>query len=184
METMNARHAGRLVVWACVAATMAATAVVTVRGDNAAAYAQVVETLRKELAIPFTSPEDPGLLQRRARLRTLFASVPPSHAKTLFDRLGVKPTKDELSEGVPLQACDRHAAGAAGHSREDPAAGAAPTCPRTKARAAAGLGDDAAAAVRIRPLRHGAQAPRGLVDRAPTRTPSIGNGGTSAGSTS
>ena len=98
METMNARHAGRLVVWACVAATMAATAVVTVRGDNAAAYAQVVETLRKELAIPFTSPEDPGLLQRRARLRTLFASVPPSHAKTLFDRLGVKPTKDELSK--------------------------------------------------------------------------------------
>ena len=98
METMNARHAGRLVVWACVAATMAATAVVTVRGDDAAAYAQVVETLRKELAIPFADSEDPGLLARRARLRTLFAGVPPSHAKTLFDWLGPKPTTDELSK--------------------------------------------------------------------------------------
>lgn len=98
MESMNARHTGRLVVWACVAATMAATAVVTVRGDNNATYAQVVETLRKELAMPFTDPDDPGLHQRRLRLRTLFANVPPSHAKALFDRLGVKPTKDDLSK--------------------------------------------------------------------------------------
>jgi hypothetical protein len=98
MESMKTRHTRRLVVWTCVAVAMAATAVVTVRGDNNAAYAQVVDTLRKELAMPFADPDDPGLLARRARLRTLFADVPPSHAKTLFDRLGVKPTKDDLSK--------------------------------------------------------------------------------------
>lgn len=65
--------------------------------DDAKVYAGVVQTLRKELAIRFTSPEDPGLLARRDRLRKLFAGVPPSHAKGLLDRLGQTATRDELS---------------------------------------------------------------------------------------
>jgi len=76
----------------------AAAAVIAAFGrDDAAAYEQVVATLRKELAIPFSSPDDPGLLERRGRLRKLFASVPPAYAKTLFARLGVKATSDDLS---------------------------------------------------------------------------------------
>jgi hypothetical protein len=97
MDTLTSRHIGRLVVCACAAAILASAAVI-VRADDAATYTQIVDTLRKELAKPFSDPDDPGLLERRARLRTLFSGVPPSHAKTLFDRLGVKPTKDELSK--------------------------------------------------------------------------------------
>jgi hypothetical protein len=69
----------------------------TLQADDAAVYAQIVEQIRKELAIPFSSPDDPELQKRRARLRTLFAKVPPSHAKVLLDRLGTRPTDDELS---------------------------------------------------------------------------------------
>ena len=183
METMNARHAGRLVVWACVAATMAATAVVTVRGDNAAAYAQVVETLRKELAIPFTGPEDPGLLQRRARLRTLFASVPPSHAKTLFDRLGLKPTKDELSKEFHYRLATATREELLGILAKIPPPAPPSAAPAPKPAPPLVWGTMAAAAVRIRPLRHGAQAPRGARQQEHRRAPSR-NGGTSAGSTS
>ena len=102
MESVNVKH--RFV--RATAAIMLAAAIMTARGviicaygqDDAAAYAQVVETLRKELAMRFTSPDDPGLLERRARLRALFAGVPPSHAKTLFDRLSATPANDDLSK--------------------------------------------------------------------------------------
>jgi hypothetical protein len=76
----------------------AAATVVTVNADDAAEYARIVKELEKELAIPFTDPDDPKLLERRARLRGLFAKVPGSHAKVLFDRLGVKATSDGLSK--------------------------------------------------------------------------------------
>jgi hypothetical protein len=61
-------------------------------------YAQMVQQLRKELAIPFQDPNDPGLYYRLQRLRRLFSGVPPSYAKVLYDRLGVWPTQDDLSK--------------------------------------------------------------------------------------
>ena len=92
------RSIGHLFVSACAAAMLAWSLAVTLEADDSATYAQIVETLRKELAMPFSDPDDPGLLARRARLRTLFGSVPPAYAKTLFDRLGAKATSDELSK--------------------------------------------------------------------------------------
>jgi hypothetical protein len=111
MESISTRHILRLVVWICAASAIATTTdvpAVTGTGGSAAAYAQpngdaaeyakVVATLEKELAMPFSDPNDPGLAQRRVRLRKLFSDVPPGYAKTLFDRLGVKPTQDALSK--------------------------------------------------------------------------------------
>ncbi len=105
MEPTNPRQARRLVAAACMAivfvavvATAGTMAAAASGQDGAAQYAQVVDTLRKELATPFTNPDDPGLLERRARLRTLFSNVPQSYAKTLFDRLGLKATRDDLSK--------------------------------------------------------------------------------------
>jgi hypothetical protein len=101
----QARHTRRLVVSACAAIAVAVLSsagrsIVTAASpqDGDAEYARVVDTLRKELAKPFSSPDDPGLAERRARLRTLFSGVPPAYAKTLFDRLGPKPTGDDLSK--------------------------------------------------------------------------------------
>ena len=105
MEPTRARLARRLVATAGVAIAVWAAAVPggtvarAASGQNGASeYAQAVETLRKELAIPFSSPDDPGLLERRARLRTLFSNVPSAYAKALLDRLGVRPTGDGLSK--------------------------------------------------------------------------------------
>jgi hypothetical protein len=105
MKAIDKAMIGGWMAAACVAATLA-VGLTTLKeevaaayaDDAAAAYSQVIEQLRKELAIRFTSPDDPGLLERRARLRTLFASVPPAYARTLFDRLGAKPTDDDLSK--------------------------------------------------------------------------------------
>jgi hypothetical protein len=106
MKSVKTPDVRRRVVAGCAAAVVFAAALVTIKGllvtvyaqDDAATYDKVVQTLRKELAMPFTNPDDPGLAQRRARLRTLFAGVPPSYAKTLADRLGPKPTGDDLSK--------------------------------------------------------------------------------------
>lgn len=104
MEFSSVRPACSRIAWSAAAAIlmsalMAVAQIQTaaVAQDDAKAYAGVLQTLRKELAIRFTSPEDPGLLARRDRLRKLFAGVPPSHAKTLLDRLGNTATADELS---------------------------------------------------------------------------------------
>jgi hypothetical protein len=88
----------RFAAGAALAAAIAAAASVTLQGDDAAEYAQIVQQVQKELAIPFNSPDDPKLLERRARLRALFGKVPVSHAQTLFGRLGLKATADELSK--------------------------------------------------------------------------------------
>jgi hypothetical protein len=106
MDSMKSRRGkllfacatGAAVVLAAVFAIVREDAVAAYGQDDAAAYAQAVKTLQKELAIPFTSPDDPGLLARRARLRTLFSGVPPAYAKTLLVRLGAKPTGDDLSK--------------------------------------------------------------------------------------
>jgi hypothetical protein len=88
----------RFAVCAAVAAAIATTASVTLKGDDESDYAQIVQQIQKELAIPFNSPDDPKLLERRARLRALFGKVPVSRAQTLFSRLGLKATADDLSK--------------------------------------------------------------------------------------
>ncbi len=104
MQTSNVRRARRLAASACFAVALAAPAVAgreavaAAPAQDDAEYTKTVDTLRKELAIPFSSPDDPGLLERRARLRTLFSNVPGAYAKTLFDRLGLKATGDDLSK--------------------------------------------------------------------------------------
>lgn len=66
--------------------------------SSAQQYADILQQLRRELTIPFKGPNDPGLYSRLQRLRRLFSRVPPSYAKMLYDRLGVRPTRDELSK--------------------------------------------------------------------------------------
>jgi len=60
-------------------------------------YAQVLTQVRRELALRFSDPADPRLLQRRRRLRRLFGLVPPSRTRELHARLGPRATSDELS---------------------------------------------------------------------------------------
>jgi hypothetical protein len=87
-----------VVVVAAVLGMMNGLRVTVYAQGDAAAYEKVVQSLRKELALRFSDPDDPRLVERRARLRTLFAGVPPSYAKTLADRLGPKATGDDLSK--------------------------------------------------------------------------------------
>lgn len=60
-------------------------------------YSEIVGKIRAELALPFTNPNDPGLYQRRLRLKALFASVPPTYATLLYLRLGDKSSCGDLS---------------------------------------------------------------------------------------
>jgi hypothetical protein len=60
-------------------------------------YEEILKSVRQELNLPFTDPNDPGLLERRRRLRVLFTSVPQARTKELHARLGAKPTGDALS---------------------------------------------------------------------------------------
>jgi Putative peptidoglycan binding domain len=65
--------------------------------NDALLYAGIIQNIRQQLALRFADPDDRGLIQRRARLRALFAAVPRSHARELYARLGVTATADELS---------------------------------------------------------------------------------------
>jgi hypothetical protein len=56
----------------------------------AKSYEEIMNALKCELQIPFTNPNDPGLYQRRRRLRNLFKALPAGHAKLLFDQLQKK----------------------------------------------------------------------------------------------
>lgn len=60
--------------------------------------ATVQESLKKELALRFTNPNDPGLYQRRQRLKALFSRLTQPFAQQLFQQLGEKPTTDPLSK--------------------------------------------------------------------------------------
>lgn len=60
-------------------------------------YSEIVGKIHAELALPFTNPNDPGLYQRRQRLKALFASVPPTYATLLSLRLGDKSSCGNLS---------------------------------------------------------------------------------------
>lgn len=66
--------------------------------DPQEAYDLILEQVGHELALPFTDPDDPGLYERRQRLKGLFAAVPPQFAHTLRERLGDEPTGDALSQ--------------------------------------------------------------------------------------
>jgi hypothetical protein len=50
-----------------------------------------------ELAMRFSGPTDPGVVARRARLRTLLASLPPALARPLLSRLRRRDPHDALS---------------------------------------------------------------------------------------
>lgn len=56
----------------------------------AKSYPEIQDALRCELQIPFTDPNDPGLYQRRLRLRSLFKALPAGHAKLLLNQLQQK----------------------------------------------------------------------------------------------
>jgi hypothetical protein len=60
-------------------------------------YEEILARIRRELALRFSDPDDPRLLERRRRLRSLFASIPPGRARELHDRLGTRATSDQLS---------------------------------------------------------------------------------------
>lgn len=66
--------------------------------DQKAKDESIVNSIAKELALTFTDPDDPGLYERRQRLKKLFESVSNAAAKSLYDRLGENPTGDSLSK--------------------------------------------------------------------------------------
>ena len=60
-------------------------------------YEHILEQLRRELNLPFTDANDPGLITRRRRLRELFKTVPGPRTKELHARLGARPSGDALA---------------------------------------------------------------------------------------
>src|SRR5262249_12022833 len=66
--------------------------------DPREVYEQITALVGEELSIPFTDPDDPGLYERRQRLKGLFAAVPPQYARAFRERLGDAPTADPLSQ--------------------------------------------------------------------------------------
>jgi hypothetical protein len=66
--------------------------------DPREAYEQIAALVGEELSTPFTDPDDPGLYERRQRLKQLFAVVPPQYARAFRERLGDAPTADPLSQ--------------------------------------------------------------------------------------
>lgn len=59
---------------------------------------QTVAKTQSELDLKFSDPNDPGLAERRKRLRQLFSSLPPRSAKEFRKRLGTTPTGHPLSQ--------------------------------------------------------------------------------------
>lgn len=57
-----------------------------------------LEQIRDELLLKFSDPDDPGLFERRKRLRVLFGKVDAARAAEFRDQLGERATKDELSK--------------------------------------------------------------------------------------
>ncbi|MFH0343570.1 MAG: hypothetical protein ACHBNF_15925 [Chromatiales bacterium] len=55
--------------------------------QNAKSLLDVIEAITCELEIPFTNPNDPGLYQRRIRLKNFIRGIKPRHLETLFGRL-------------------------------------------------------------------------------------------------
>ena len=81
-----------------MALLMAAAASTGARADDPReVYEQIALLVGEELSIPFTDPDDPGLYERRQRLKGLFAAVPPQFARAFRERLGDAPTGDALS---------------------------------------------------------------------------------------
>lgn len=59
---------------------------------------RILDEVRRELALRFSNPDDPGLYERRRRLRALFRRVPMADTRALHARLGERPTGDALSK--------------------------------------------------------------------------------------
>jgi hypothetical protein len=61
-------------------------------------YEEILDLIRAELALKFSSPDDPGLFERRQRLKALFEAVPTDRAGELRRQLGDQATSDALSK--------------------------------------------------------------------------------------
>jgi hypothetical protein len=58
--------------------------------QSAKSFLSIIEAITCELEIPFTNPNDPGLYQRRIRLKNFLKGIKPSHVATLLGRLQYK----------------------------------------------------------------------------------------------
>jgi hypothetical protein len=61
-------------------------------------YEEILTEISRELALKFSSPDDPGLFERRQRLKGLFEAVPDDRAEELRGQLGDRATSDPLSK--------------------------------------------------------------------------------------
>lgn len=64
--------------------------------QNAKSFLDIIEVMTCELEIPFTNPNDPGLYQRRIRLKNFLKGTKPRHVETLFGQLQNK--NDRLTQ--------------------------------------------------------------------------------------
>jgi hypothetical protein len=55
--------------------------------QNAKSFSDITQAIKCELEIPFTNPNDPGLYQRRIRLKNFLKGINPRHIETLFGQL-------------------------------------------------------------------------------------------------
>jgi hypothetical protein len=55
--------------------------------QNAKSFPDIIEVIRCELEIPFTNPNDPGLYQRRIRLKNFLKGIKPRYVETLLGQL-------------------------------------------------------------------------------------------------
>jgi hypothetical protein len=55
--------------------------------QNAKSFLDITQAIKCELEIPFTYPNDPGLYQRRIRLKNFLKGINPRHVETLFGQL-------------------------------------------------------------------------------------------------
>ncbi len=83
---------GALVLGAALLAGVASTA-----AAQSVSCERVLATTRDELGRRFSDPDDPGLHQRRVRLRELYAEAGPFCARRLRETLGDSDTGDALS---------------------------------------------------------------------------------------
>ena len=65
--------------------------------QNAKSFPNIIQAIKCELEIPFTNPNDPGLHQRRIRLKNFLKGINPKHVEILFKRLQ---NKDDRLTGL------------------------------------------------------------------------------------
>ncbi len=69
-----------------------------IKSSNDNEFQTIISEIRANLLLRFKKSDDPGLYERRLRLRELFKSVPPEFANKFREQLGENSTQDELSQ--------------------------------------------------------------------------------------